>query len=471
MSDYFQKWQPVADDVISIIIAEHDAWIKAIDAGIVYEDLPPGAWREAYQNLISLRSEGVAQQRPLLDTELATICGPAVSVTWVAERAALYDDYRAGAFDESLEKLKAYGRGHRALAVTQVGSNQIRAALNNGLDIENATVNVVNGLQLERLSDPGSPTELGALLDLNQASMENDPVPGTKTGILVLDQWLDGLDKNEFLAWVAPYKSRKTSAAACAILAALKQGKQVDFFSFDERRENFIYRLEAVLMAEFMYHANQWEHPLNGVTAKMIRRAGKRWREWNPLLQNAFKYAFDTLKSYGKQLRIYDSKTCDATMRSIRGLARTDAAKLGGLDMIMVDHLQSLKGYRTTYEQVEIGSTDLHLLRGELDCIMWVLAQQNEDAIVHDDTGWSPKVKGGGGLASKADTVVVSKYMQGAVTDPKYLRVELRQAREEESRVFGYVEIHPPSGWITPSTVDVKKIMVNPDTWAVEEVQ
>lgn len=469
--NYLAKWQPAADDVLCILIAEHDAWIKAIDAGVTSDDMPPGKWQEAYHSLITLRSKPDAPKRPLLDTEIASICSAAVTVEWVAYLGALYDEYRAGAFVETLDQLKKFGAGHRQLQVLSAGVVQMRKALNNGLKVEEPVLTVIDGLQIDIRAQSAEPVGLGDLLDLHQTSMEADPKPGTPTGIHLLDSWIDGLSVTEFLGMVGPYKGRKTSVTSVAVLNGLKQGQIMNWFSFDEPRGVVINRMVAVLMAEWMYFNGHWEHDLNNVDVTMIQRAGKRWHNWREPLPTAYRYAYDTLRGYANnsQLRIYDSKTCDATMKSIRALSHTDAAKFGKLDRVVVDHLQSLNGYRTTYEQVENGSTDLHLLRGELGCQMWVIAQQNEEGIEHGSS-WSPKVKGGGGLASKADTILISKYMVGTVTDPNYLRLELSQSRFNQGRLWGYVEIHPASGWITPRVVDVKKITVDPETWETKEV-
>ena len=459
MNDYMSKWQPVADDVLSVLMVNPRRWMETFEHGITSLDLPPGNWPVVYRTVIELAA---AQKipSPLLDTAIATRAGADVSVEWVTERIAAFDEWREGGFATQLAALKKFGRGHRQLMELRQGEIKLKAALNNGLETDNVAQEVLSGLQAEQMSNEKI-VSLGDLLDANKTEMNNDPVPVVKSGLWLLDNWTGGLTPNEFMAWVAPYKSRKTSVMANALLAALKRGDQVNLFTFDERRADFIYRLEAMLLAEYMWQNEAWDHPLNGISSKIIRGAGKNWRKWDGVLQKAFEYAFDTLSVYGRQCRIYDAATCNATTKSISALCHVDKIRYG-LDMVFVDHLQSLAGYKTIFEQVEQGSSDLHLMRGELDCRLWVLSQQNEAAIKGNDEGdWSPNVKGGGGLASKADTVLVSKYRQGTITDARALRVEVRLARNEENGVYGYMEVHPASGWITPREDVVKHYNLN----------
>jgi replicative DNA helicase len=475
MSDsYVAKWQFVADDVISILIARYDAWIKAIEAGVVYEDLPAGPWREAYQKLMELRSSGAPVKRPLVDTELATICGPNITVQWVAQRAALYDEYRYGGYSESLEKIKDYGRTSRQLEIFERGILLQKAALNNGQASDALLDDIMSELQIERSPNKIKRVDIHDIGVEAEKAFEEDPRAGTHTGIPIFDTWTGGLADEEMIAWVGPTKQRKTSAAANAILSFAKQGKQVDIFSFDENRTRFYFRLMSMLMAEYLWNTGQWEITnaqgtnLNTISRKILMQAGNRWQTWPEALRLARLYAKDTLLSWRGQVRIYDTQTIEKTPQAVASMMKMDAARYGRLDAAFVDHIQTFDGFTGAYETVQESSKILHGVKSLLGCIMWILSQQNEAAIRGGDAGsWSPNVKGGGGLNEQADTIVVSNYLQGTVTDPKYLRINLRQGRDDASGVWGYCEIHPPSGWITPRYVDVNTLIVDPETWEV----
>ncbi len=122
-----------------------------------------------------------------------------------------------------------------------------------------------------------------------------------------------------------------------------------------------------------------------------------------------------------------------------------------GLDGVFVDHVQSLSGYKSDYELMRDASIEFQMIRGRYQCFLWILSQQNKAGIAGRDEGaWSAEMAGGPALGQKADTIMIAKYKQGTYTDPRVCRIELKQARDEESQLYGYVEIHPASGWITP---------------------
>lgn len=449
MTDYTITWQEAAADALAVIMARPAAWGDALDAGVTAEDVPPGHWRTVWIPVIEAAA-ALKEPRALLATEIAAVTG--VPITWLYETLARYDEYAEKGFVATLQTLLAYGKGTRQLNTVTRARGMVLAALNTGTDTDPVIEGTVGELQAEHGTGQALSVGLDALMVENRAAMEADPLPKTPTGIGLIDDWLGGgLSSNAFVAWVAPYKSRKTAVMVNAILAATERGKQVNVFIFDELRSDFIYRLEAALMAKYMWDTGQYTHPLNAVDMEMIRDAGKNWRNWSSPMPQAFEFAFDTLSSWGKHLRVYDAQTCKATVQAIGGHCRMDAQRRG-LDNVYIDHLQRLKSFGRIFENVEYGSDYLNTLRGELGCKLWLLSQQNEEAIKGGDTTGqhSPNVKGGGGLASSADDIFVSKYRREPHPQPDVLKVELRLSRHHESGVMDYVEIHPASGWITP---------------------
>lgn len=472
MSGYLDKWQAAADDFLSVVLTRLDAWKDGIEAGISQAELPPGNWRRVWHVTVELRGDYLKAEKPpvvLLDTEVAAKCGSSVSPEWVAERIALVDAYREQGFTRTCVLLEQYGRGHRQVEALATGQKSAVAALDGGQSADAAALRAVDELRREHQTGSGDkPVEIGALVDVVEAEMAEEPTDVLKTGVWLLDEWIRGMGPGEFIAWAAPYKMRKTSTAACVIVNMARAGESVTVFSYDEPCKKFTYRIQALLMAEYMWHHKHWDlcaedgTPLNVVDATMIRNAGKRWRNWPLPLQQAREYAVDEMRKLSGHIRIYDVETGANSLQSIRGICQYDAMKYGGLNAVFVDHIQRLPGFDKTYEAVEYGSSELHRIGSEMGALMWVLSQQNEEAIRgKDDGGWSPNVKGGGGLASNADVMFMSKYKVGTITDPHYLRLELKLARSAEAPAYGYVEIHPASGWITPRRVDTKTLVLD----------
>ena len=466
---YIDKWRAAADDVIAHMLVSPEAWEEAINLGVSVLELPGGPWQEVFTAIDELRAERLRDPGPVVlgDVEVAARCSPAVSVEWVADRIALADELRAATFASACKLVQVYGRGHRQLNTLQRGVGNLRDALDNAGDVDGIAERVVEGLRAEHPSDP-LPVDIADISVAEEDRFHRPPEEGLRTGVWLLDNWLRGITPGEMVAFVAPYKSRKTSVLACVLLNVARAGRSATLFSYDESRARFYYRLMAVVMAEYMWHNHHWDlrapdgTPLNVVDGKMIRNAGDRWLRWAEPLRLAREYARDELQALRGKLRVYDRQTAPATLPSIRARCYHDAMKYKGLDFIAVDHIQRLNVGETTYDRVEYGTAGLHELGGEMGAVTWVLSQQNEAAIRADDAGaWTPNAKGGGGLASNADTVLLSKYKMGDVIDPRYLRLELRLAREAEAPASGYVEIHPASGWITPRAVDVDQIKLN----------
>lgn len=467
---YVEKWRSAADDFLAVLLVKPRAWELAIDAGVTSDDLPTGPWRESYRVVTEIRGERIntpGSPSVLNDVEVAARCGAKVTVEWVAERIAMWDEYRELAFENTCTLLLHYGRGTRQLQTLEQGCGEMRVALENATNVDTVAVGVVDGLRAERRQEP-EPVDIADITAQNEQRMNEPPTDGIKTGIWLLDEWLRGLSPGEFVGFVSPYKCRKTSILANVLLNMARAGQSLTFFSYDESRARVGYRLEAVLMAEYMWEHKHWNlhapdgTPLNVVDGKMIRNAGNRWLSWPEPLRLAREYARDTLLSLRGKLRVYDSRSQATTLSGIRAACFTDAMKAGALDFVAVDHIQRLMGLDTIFDKVENGSSGLHHIGGEMGAVMWVLSQQNEAAIRAGNNGdYTPNVKGGGGIASNADTVLMSKYKVGDVMDPNYVQLEVRLAREGEAPQRGYVEIHPASGWITPRRVEASTIKLN----------
>lgn len=463
---YVEKWRACADDFVTVLLVNTTAWQRAVELSVSSADLPGGAWPEVYNAVIDLRGERLRKPgSPVLgDTEVAARCGQTVTVEWVSARIAAWDESRELAFETTCNLLCHYGRGHRQLEALRQGQARVAAALEQAQDTDEPAQRVVEDLRNEYAQEE-TPVDIADLVLIEEERMSQPPDEGIRTGIWLLDDWLRGLSPGEFVGWVAPYKSRKTSIMAAVLLNMAREGKSCTVFSYDESRERFTNRLQALVMAEYMWNNGHWDlrapdgTALNVVDGKMIRNAGDRWRRWPLPLQHAREYARDELAALRGRIRVYDAKTKATTLQSIGAVCLHDGMKYHGLDVIMVDHIQRLGGFDRTYDAVEFGSSGLHNIGGEMGAVMWVLSQQNEEAIKSNDSSdWTPNTKGGGGLAANADTVIVSKYKYGAIKDPHYLRVELRLAREADAPAYGYVEIHPASGWVTPRRVDVKTL-------------
>jgi replicative DNA helicase len=472
MTGYIEKWRATADDVLSVMLVQKDAWEDVIELGVSESDFPSGAWRQVYRVIIDLRATRIkdpALPPVLLDTEVASLCDKAVAVEWVSERIALWDSLREMGFTRSCQLLIQYGRGHWQYETLRMATDRTIENLNNGLDPAEVAETAIDDLRSNHAVIQGVSVDIADLSEEAHALMEKPNETVVYTGIWLLDEWLRGLTPGEFVAWLAAYKMRKTSILSNVIVNLARKKKRVLFCSYDESRMRVTNRIRALLMAEYMWHHKHWDlraedgTALNVVDGKMIRNAGERWRAWPTPLQEAYTFARDTMKDMRNYLMVYDQFSGLGGLKSIRSIATIEAMRRGDLTMCAVDHIQRIPGFErssnATYSAVEYGSSGLHEIGNSMGVIMWVLSQINEDAIKSSQKEvYSPNAKGGGGIASNADTVLTSKYKDGPVADPRYIHFFLKLAREGEAPLDGYVEIHPASGWITPRKVETKNI-------------
>jgi len=456
-----QKWQEVGDDFTAVVLVAGTAWLDAIERGIEADDLPPGAWREVWLAVQKLRGQRTkdgaeAADRPITDAEIAAECSTKVTAEWVAARMGFYDELRQNAFPQTCELLKKHARGFRMVTLLRAKATELQAAVAAGDDVDDIADAVVQGItEAQKVRDTTSVTA-SALVELIEENSEKPPQIGLTTGLVLVDNWFPGgFRPGELVALVAPFKGRKTSFLAHTILHLTRVGKSVTFVSLDESRETFIYRLFAALIAEYAF-GRGWLNPLNqngvfDVDGDTIRGAGNRWRGWDKRLKEARAWALEELRKIGTGLRIYDTRTGAAHPRRLRAIAQHDAQRYG-LDMLAFDHVQRFEGWPTTYEKVEYGSALLHALAGELEMVVWALSQKNAESIKAGNVAtYSAGTKGGGGLESNADFTFVLEYGEGArITDKRFLGVMVKHARRADAPRFGYVNLHKPSGFISP---------------------
>jgi len=255
MTAYLEKWQAAANDFISVLLVRPRAWESAIEHGIRQDDLPPGAWREVYHAIIDIRGDRLQKPGPdvLTDVEVAVHCGAAITVEWVSIRIAAFDEFLNSGFEKTCEILRTYGRGTRQLSAMQRGQTLIVSALNDGTDTDNAAHEVFEDLRASH-KQVAAPVEIGELVEIAERKFDEPPDAGIRTGIRLLDRWLLGLTPGEFLAWVAAQKMRKTSVLANVFLNMARDGRSMTFFSYDEARDRVVYRMIALVMAEYMWN-------------------------------------------------------------------------------------------------------------------------------------------------------------------------------------------------------------------------
>lgn len=248
---------------------------------------------------------------------------------------------------------------------------------------------------------------------------------GYNTGFQKLDERTGGLIPTQ--SWIVGAYTGvgKTFFLLQIILNVLEQGGKVVLFSTEMDRKMNMLRMLGNLAGL---------GTINMMRGKMME---------NELEE--YKKAQETLRKYKDQLTIYDNVYDIATIR-----LKSKKLKLTkGLDLIVVDFIQNLRGKESIYERMAEAAVSLQQMAQELDVTMLIGSQVSQNA-----AGWSSKeaieFKGAGEIAAIADVALwILKDKQG---DESLRKVYIRKIRHGSPAKFE-VKLSFPSGRIVDMEV------------------
>ena len=245
----------------------------------------------------------------------------------------------------------------------------------------------------ERSFTSGPERITGELKRLADESSENrEGFAGIRTGFQKLDDLTGGLRKSDLILVGARPGEGKTSLALNIALAAGHAGKRVLFFSLEMPLRQIAARL---LFSQARVDARQLSRP--GMLNETDRR---RIRNTLPLLTEM-------------QIYVDDS---NVTPVEIRSKARQFSRDDGGLDLVVVDYLQLMRGAepgsrRFENRNLEIAeiSRSLKLLAKELDVPVLALSQLSRAPEQRTGASTAPRLsdlRESGALEQDADIVI-----------------------------------------------------------------
>jgi len=197
---------------------------------------------------------------------------------------------------------------------------------------------------------------VSAYYDRLEMMMNNGKVPGLPTGFADVDKILCGMQRSDFVVLAARPAMGKTSLAlGIARNAAMRFGARTVFFSLEMDRDQVIQRLVSVESAI----------PVNSL------KQGKVLEAEFP----AFLSASDAIQ----RLPIWVDDTPDAGAMDLRSKCLEVEAEAGGLDLVVVDYLQLMRGEKrqSPYERVSDNARSLKTLAKDLKVPVLCLSQLN----------------------------------------------------------------------------------------------
>lgn len=274
----------------------------------------------------------------------------------------------------------------------------------------------------------GRPVDAGGILDEVRADISKSQHGGWRsfnTGFYRLDEESGGLIPTQCMIIGAYTGVGKTFFILQIILNILKQGAKVMLFSTEMDRKMNMLRMLGMLAGL---------GTINILKGRLDDDEKER-----------LEYAEKALGAYKQNLIIYDNVY---TVGEIRLKAKKKKLR-DGLDVVIVDFIQNLRGELSIYERMSNAAIGLQQIAQELGITM-VLASQ----VTQASADWAKKevigYKGAGEIAAVAD---VGLWIKRVEDDLQARRIVLRKMRHGRSNKSFDVRVLFPSGRV----IDIDK--------------
>ena len=225
---------------------------------------------------------------------------------------------------------------------------------------------------------------------------------GYQTGFKWLDQQTGGFIPTQCWVIGSATGTGKTFFTLQLILNILEQGAKICLFSTEMDRKTNMLRLIGNLA---------------GIGTIKIMKGLLDENE-----RKQVKIAANKLKKFNKQLMIYDNVY---SVEEIRLKAKKQKLS-GGLDIVIVDFIQNLRGAESIYERMSNAAIQLQQIAQELDVTVVITSQVSQASIGWKNSNEAIGYKGAGEIAAIADVGV----WINRVEDDVFLRnIILRKVR------------------------------------------
>lgn len=458
-----EAWASVAEDVLSILIAEsfrseraHAHMDRAGEIGLLPEHFPEGLARQLYIAALQLSSE----RHPMTFAALAAKLGDALSEQRYYELQAIADETRMGrAFEVNVQTLIDTGNRRRM----QAELRQAMSDIDDGRDIDT----IVNGLVATSSRLSGHPVEAetaSEAVDEFEQLMNDDPPNIVPTGIDFVDAVTFGFVPGRLWYLAGPYKSRKTTLAMNMMLSAIDAGQSVAFLSLENIRATVVANFVAMLATRSLIREGVFyapEAPEFGISGASLMAARSAHKLWSDGRRKAIVAGINQFRSFGNALRIYDSTERGGRLYDVDSIARIihlDKRVHNGT-LYFIDHLHLIAPPAQTQgaNAIEHNSRRLqHLSRSFAnDPITIVALAQLNEATVKGELGYTSGIKGSGQPNADCDVMLITRpvALEGDQFANDHISLRVKFNRWGSMGDQRNVYFDPPSGLMMKSRV------------------
>lgn len=450
MTDAPTAYELAADDILSVLLNEPEAWLKCEEAGLKPAHMPTLNHRLAMQAVLDLRRQGC----PVSDTTVMERAG-GLDLLWITRLFALYDLTRNGpVYCENIRIAMKFGVNAGIQRLLNISLQQLQEGKKDTQVVVSQLIDLLSTMHTGGATLQETAKTIG---DDFSAYMNSEPPPMVSTGLQWLDEITGGFER-KMIWWVAAaYKQRKSTLMFMLALSALLQDKNAVILSREMPRRRVAASMISMLATAYLLR-KQWYSlntdngiPLNAISAGALLRARASYKKWDKRKVEAVDFGIAQWKTFESRLRVYDTDDKGGALRdwySVENIVKRDLSKYDGIDVLFADYLQLFDApQNTVYEKTAYLATNFQRLAQRENLTAIVLAQKNEDSIKNGADSYSPGIKGGGDPAQTADYLIVTSYKQKDDDDTK-LKIQMKLSRHGVGGggVDEEYTIHPGSG-------------------------
>jgi replicative DNA helicase len=277
-------------------------------------------------------------------------------------------------------------------------------------------------------------------------TLATPPAPGARTGLGLLDAWTWNFRRGASTLIASRYKGRKSTLVRNVVLAAAGNGAPVAVATLEDSAEKFDADCVSMIANTLLLGGY-----IKGATfsADDVKLSGdyllqsEAWKK-STGQSAAVARAMDLYEKL--PIIVYDTRDGARDPWTLKAKFRKDSVAHGAR-LLVVDYIQLMQFLgEGIYDRMVNASDWLTVLPVEFNVHTIVVAQKNEDG-VQNDSGYSPKIKGGGDLPAGAHATLITGY--DAENEADRLKVELKLSRGSRQGQKEGLIIEPNCGVVT----------------------
>lgn len=290
-------------------------------------------------------------------------------------------------------------------------------------NFENIATNILDDKEENKIFSPTDLMKL-SIESIKEAQKRGGKIKGFETGLNLLDETLNGIQKKD-LYIIGARPSMGKTAFAINICEALSEKCKVAFFSLEMSAEKISNRL--ISMLTFTKSDTLSKGKLDNAELTKIAK---------------------TAQEFNKKSNFYLFDESNLNMQQIKALCKNLKLKIGGLDVIFIDHLGLIKPDKAENRNLEISqiTRQCKILAKELNVAVVLLSQLSR--LVEQRFDHRPMLsdlRESGSIEQDADTVIFlyrDEYYNKETEKKNTLEVNIAKNRDGKTgKIYLFCEM------------------------------